>query len=307
MNRKLILAACATFAVAAPAHAQLPGGLPDLTVTAKHDTEPVVLKGSNFGTWSVPANQTVQPPLMDLVDCPPGTDTNACSHNEYADPAVDTASDSVQGAPVNQLVGYHWDLAAARFVQIPFQVDEAFTRYLSNEASGFSIYSGQDQHTTYAYDREGFRYTKSDPADPCKAVAASPAMKDPVKGLDSNDEVAFMASDAGPKAPAGAIRPAGIDRVKEITVLDPPTRAAREAPSTAAPARATGGGGRSGGGRPALRGEMGGPGRATGERGGEAAARTLTRRGPFCRPGGDQKPCRRVRVTPPLDGIYAQW
>jgi hypothetical protein len=226
MIRKLILAVGMTLALAAPAGAQLPGGLPDLTVTAKHDTEAVVLKGVDFGTWSVPANQTVQPPLMDLVDCPPGTDTNTCDHNEYADPVVDTAGDSVQGAPVNRLIGYRWDPAQSSFVQIPFQVDEAFTRYLSNEASGFSLYSGQDQHTTYAYDREGFRYTQSDPSDPCKAVAASPAMKDPVKGLDSNDEVAFMASDAGPKAPSEAIRPAGIDGVKEVTVVDPQTGAA---------------------------------------------------------------------------------
>src|SRR5205823_5715797 len=218
MIRKLILAAGTTLALAAPAHAQLPLGLPDLTVAAKHDNEPLVLKGAEFGTWSVPANQTVQPPLIDLAECPPGTDTNTCSHNEYADPAVDTASDSVQGVPVGQLLGYRWN--GRRFVQIPFQVDEVFTRYLSNEASGFSIYSGQDQHTTYAYDREGFRYTKSDPANPCHAIAASPAMKDPVKGLDSNDEIAFMAADAGPQAPAGAIRPARIASVKQVQIVD---------------------------------------------------------------------------------------
>jgi hypothetical protein len=225
MNRKLILAAAATLAaVAVPAHAQLPvPGLPDLTVTAKHDTEPIVLKGAEFGTWSVPANQTFQPPLMDLVDCPPGTDTNTCDHNEYADPAVDTASDSVQGVPTDRIIAYRWDPGTSSFVQIPFQVDEMFTRYLSNEASGFSIYSGQDQHTTYAFDREGFRYTKSDPNDPCKAVPDSPVMKDPVKGLDSNDELAFMASDAGPQAPSNAIRPAGIDSVKQIQVVDPQT------------------------------------------------------------------------------------
>ena len=224
MTRKLILAAGMTLALAVPAHAQVPG-VPDLTVAAKHDAEPIVLKGASFGTWSVPANQTFQPPLMDLADCPPGTDTNTCDHNEYADPPVDTANDAVQGEPVNQLIGYRWDPASSTFVQIPFQVDEVFTRYLSNEASGFSIYSGQDQHTTYAYDREGFRYTDSDPSDPCKAVAASQAMKDPVKGLDSNDEVAFMAGDAGPRAPSDAIRPAGIDGVKEITIADPQTGA----------------------------------------------------------------------------------
>src|SRR5215213_4220944 len=71
MIRKLILAAGTTLAFATTAHAQLPGGLPDLTVTANHDTEPIVLKGASFGTWSVPANQTFQPPLMDLADCPP--------------------------------------------------------------------------------------------------------------------------------------------------------------------------------------------------------------------------------------------
>jgi len=54
-----------TLALAAPAGAQLTLGLPDLTVTAKHDTEPVVLKGVSFGAWSVPANHTVQPPLID--------------------------------------------------------------------------------------------------------------------------------------------------------------------------------------------------------------------------------------------------
>jgi hypothetical protein len=223
MNRKLILATAATLAAAAvPAHAQLPvPGLPDLTVTAKHDTEPIVLKGVDFGTWSVPANQTFQPPLMDLVDCPPGTDTDTCDHNEYAPPAVDTANDAVQGVPVDRLIGYRWN--GTSFEQIRFQVDELFTRYLSNEASGFSIYSGQDQHTTYAFDREGFRYTKSDPSDPCHAIPASATMKDPVKGLDSNDEVAFMASDGGPQAPASAIRPAGIDGVKQVQIVDPQT------------------------------------------------------------------------------------
>src|SRR5262245_35999459 len=112
MTRKLVLAASMTLALTGTAHAQVPG-LPDLTVTAKHDAEPVVLKGASFGTWSVPANQTFQPPLMDLVDCPPGTDTNTCDHNAYADPPVDTANDAVQGEPVDQLIGYRWDPASS--------------------------------------------------------------------------------------------------------------------------------------------------------------------------------------------------
>src|SRR3712207_1511713 len=198
----------AALAFAAPATAQVV----NLTVPAARDTTPVVLSGKELGSWAVPSNQTVQPPLMDVKDCPytvnqekltddepwgqGGDNTTEAfeqncpdgydPHNHYADPAVDTA-DSGQhpaGPAVNRLLAYRWDGGAKRFAQIPFQVDEQFTRYLDNSASGFAIYSGQDQHTTYAYPREGFRYDKSDPSDPCKAVASSPAAVDPVAGLD---------------------------------------------------------------------------------------------------------------------------
>ena len=46
------------------------------------------------------------------------------------------------------------------FVQIPFQVDELAVRYLSNNASGFSVYSWSDQHPTYVFDEERFRWTE---------------------------------------------------------------------------------------------------------------------------------------------------
>src|SRR4051812_41818803 len=217
-----LLSCVVALALPASASAALP--VVDPTVPAARETEPVVLSGSALGDWSARSNQTAKLPLTDLEDCQ--SFDEQCSPNEYAPPEADTGDALGTGTPVDRLLGYRWDPAAGRFAEIPFQVDEQFTRYLSNEASGFSVYSGQDQHTTYAYDREGFRYTKSDPADPCKAVAESPVAKDPVKGLDSNDEVAFMASDAGPKAPAGAIRPAGIDGAEEITVLDPQTGSA---------------------------------------------------------------------------------
>jgi len=189
------------------------------------DTEPIVLKGSAFGSWSVPANQTVKLPLTDLA-CHVGqsdpTSTGGCPHNNYAKPEVDTSSVQPSGTPVDKLLGYRWDARHRRYVQIPFQVDEMFVRYLDNSASGFAFYSGDDQHTSYAFDREGFRYVKDGPpSDPCRAQPDSPTMKDPVKGLDSNDEVSFMASDAGPQAPSGAPLPKGIVGVKEVTVTDP--------------------------------------------------------------------------------------
>src|SRR5947208_14411730 len=96
-----------------------------------------------------------------------------------------------------------------------------FTRYLDNSASGFAIYSGEDQHTTYAFDREGFRMRKEDPANPCHALPDSATAQDPVKGLDDNDELAFMASDAGAQAPSRAQLPQGIQGVREVRVTDP--------------------------------------------------------------------------------------
>ena len=207
-------------ALAVPASADaLSLPIVDPTAPAARDTEPVVLTGSALGDWSAPANQTVKLPLTDLEDCQ--TFDEQCSSSEYAQPEVDSGDALGTGTPVDRLLGYRWDPAAKRFVQIPFQVDEQFTRYLSNSASGFSVYSGQDQHTTYAYDREGFRWRDNEPDDPCAARPDARVAKDPVAGLDDNDELAFMASDAGPQAPADATLPAGIEAARAVRVVDP--------------------------------------------------------------------------------------
>ena len=122
------------------------------------------------------------------------------------------------GSDVGTITGWRWD--GSRYVEVPFQVDEVFTRYLDNSSSGFAIYSGQDQHTTYAFEREGFRWTKGE----CIATPDSPVEKDPVPGLDTDDELVFMAADTGPAAPSGAPLPPGVTDVKKVTVIDPLTR-----------------------------------------------------------------------------------
>ncbi|HEX4978211.1 MAG TPA: Ig-like domain-containing protein, partial [Nocardioides sp.] len=96
-----------------------------------------------------------------------------------------------------------------------------FTRHLSNNVSGFAAYSNTDRHTSYAFDREGFRWTASDPSDPCLAAPATPVATDPVAGLDGDDELVFMARDAGTRAPAGAALPAGVEGAHEVAVVDP--------------------------------------------------------------------------------------
>ena len=191
----------------------------DYTKPAARDTEPVVMSGKDFAAWSARSNVTAKAPLTDLKDCQ--SFDEKCKHNNFAEPEVDSQKPAPQeGTPVGRLLGYRWDAKKHRFKQVPFQVDEVFTRYLDNSASGFSFYSGEDQHTSYAFDREGFRYTKSDPSNPCLARPDSATARDPVPGLDDNDELAFMASDAGAEAPAGAKLPKGVEEAKPVRLLD---------------------------------------------------------------------------------------
>jgi hypothetical protein len=205
------VAALSALAAAASATAQLP--TVDPTQPAARETEPVVISGQELADWSARSNTTVRLPLLDL---------GSSEHNHYAEPNADTQELAPQqGTPVERLLGYRWHPQEDRFVQIPFQVDERFVRYLSNPASGFAFYSGEDQHTTYAFDREGFRYTLSDPDNPCLARPDSPVAVDPVQGLDDNDELAFMAGDAGPAAPGDASLPSNIEAAKRIAIADP--------------------------------------------------------------------------------------
>jgi hypothetical protein len=230
-----LLAAGTVAALSAiPASAGTPGTV-DFTTPAARDTDPVVLTGKDLlagsSQWAVPENLTAEVPSKD-VTCFAQNQDVACPemYNHYEAPDADTSTvtgDAVQGTPTGKILGYKWD--GAKFVQIPFQVDEVFTRYLNNDASGFGVYSGTDKHTTYAYDREGFRYWRNGTGDDiCKATRAADDKEatDPVKGLDSNDELAFMASDAGAQAPSGAAIPGGIAGLKVVTIADPTNPAA---------------------------------------------------------------------------------
>jgi hypothetical protein len=211
------LAAVAIGATAlVPARGSTPAA--DPTVPAARDAEPVVLTGASFPKWAAPAEVTAKAPSVAGANCTSGD--NSCTHSTYEQPEVATGDKLGRGADVHKILGYRW--TGHRFVQIPFQVDEVATRYISNNASTFSFYSQTDQHPTYVFDQERFRWTKQDPANPCHAVADGPATTpDPVPGLDTNDEVAFMASDAGAAAPTGAPLPNGIVGSYRVEVRDP--------------------------------------------------------------------------------------
>ena len=223
----------------------LPGTPQDRSV------DPVILTGTQFPAWSagpevsfrepqVPTNYDVADvqgalPAALRSDCYGTTPSPNDDPDRHGDHNCNQASripfrqlPGRTGIPVERLRGYKWN--GTSFVQIPFQVDERFTRYLTNNASGFAFYSGVDQHTTYAFDREGYRFTDNDAADPCKPIPRMDSHygdqrivtePDPIVGLDDNDELAFMYRDTGEQAPSGAALPAGIEASRAVTVIDP--------------------------------------------------------------------------------------
>src|SRR6476660_42147 len=143
-------------------------GAPDPTVVAPRDAEPVVLTGASFPQWAKPAEVTAKVPTVAGASCTSGD--NTCTHNQYEKPELATGDKLGQGADVKKLLGYRWNAEHKQFEQIPFQVDEMATRYISNNASTFSVYSQTDQHPTPVFDEERFRWTKSSASDPCKAA-----------------------------------------------------------------------------------------------------------------------------------------
>ncbi|HET6909861.1 MAG TPA: hypothetical protein VFH54_11025 [Mycobacteriales bacterium] len=242
------------------------------TPTSAQDrsVDPVVLTGNEFPSWSAGPEIVAQAPGSPANSSTAGQEGNVpvgqskcykpgsnpydpkdngdhncdqgslvpSENNTVADAANGTLNTKI-GADVNRIVGYRWDSTQKAFIQFPLQVDEKFTRFISNNASGFAFYSGVDQETNYAFDREGFRYTADKVNDPnnvtTDSCAAEPApgspplnaegysaAADPVKGLDDNDEVAFMWRDAGAdQAPSGTTLPGGIVSSYQVAVADP--------------------------------------------------------------------------------------
>jgi hypothetical protein len=240
--------------------------------TPVRGVEPVVLTGSQFPTWSAGPEFTAREPMSPLnsssvnqqgsgpqqlqSDCydaqganygTPGYTDNG-DHNCYQSSRLPLRTAPVtSGADPRRILGYRWDSNSRQFLQIPFQVDQVFTRYLTNNASGFAFYSGTDASTDYAYDREGFRFLANRPAadpahpttDACQAIPFDNRAHVPTGFYDGQattpspngfhlvdkDELVFMASDAGRQAPGSARLPQGILQSYVVTVRDPATAA----------------------------------------------------------------------------------
>ena len=242
-------------------------------------TQPVVLTGQDFPTWSSGPEVTARAPQVpndygtynSQADQPSSTQSDCYSNNARPDNNGSTDASHndhncfqgsqspvrtvLKGVKPASLRGYRWD--GRGFVQIPFQVDTMWEHYLTNNASGFSFYSGADQMLTYTFDYQPFSETANPPlparcnagagaatpgcippgphqleqaAIACHAITR-PGMTDPTPDpnpfLINTDQLAFMARDAGAQAPSGTRLPAGIRSAYQVRLVDPRTQTTR--------------------------------------------------------------------------------
>jgi hypothetical protein len=242
-------------------------------------TQPVVLTGQDFPSWSSGPEVTARGPQLpndysaynsqanqpsnlqsDCYQSNPQPDVNGSTDANHGDHNCFQGSQSpirtaVKGIKPDSLRGYRWD--GRRFVQIPFEVDTKWEHYLTNNASGFSFYSGADAMLTYTFDYQPFVETSNPPlphgCDPGPGAATSgcippgpgqleraaivchaqapPGIPDPTadpnRHLINTDELAFMGRDAAAPAPSSAPLPNGIVSAYQVRLVDPSTHAAR--------------------------------------------------------------------------------
>lgn len=195
-----------------------PRSVAPLPVGVTRDAAPVVLTGKQLAELSAPA------PIPVRV-----LETDEENATEVEPP------DSSDGANVDVESIAVFSYVDGAFEEIPSQVDERFWRYLNNFGGENGAYSGYDPELTYVFDEEPVRKTAGD----CyaKFPDGEPiTTPDNIPGFDDDDEVAFMARDAGAKAPTGAKPVEGVDAY-EVAIEDPVTEAVSYAYVVSAPDR----------------------------------------------------------------------
>jgi hypothetical protein len=198
-------------------------------LAAQRGAEAVVLQGAQITAWAVPPAAGVAHPYPSgamLEQCPSPLD-QVCdpiiallrslvprgeavrdAHNGTLIYPLD--GQGLSGVPVEQIAAYAW--RDGSWIEIPLQVDERMPYFLANGNSTFSIYSGTDYELSYVWDTESWgmtqgacrrAYDTNETDDGVNEGLPAP-VADPVAGLDADDEIVFMASDAGGIAPAGS-------------------------------------------------------------------------------------------------------
>jgi hypothetical protein len=231
-----------TGAAVSSVHVASASGVP----TVVRDAAPVVLTGAQIPTWSrLPAEGLAQP-------YPSGAATTGDGARTGHNGRIVVPPDPRTGVDPNRIAAFRW--TSTGWHEVPVQVDQRFPYFLANGRSDFSTYSGTDEELSYAWNPDAHdageeawkkvfgdcsaRYANS-VAEVNAAIAAGyvnlgpqekpadylHAMADPVPTLDDDDEIALMARDAGPAAPATAGVPYGARRGQVVTITDPLTHA----------------------------------------------------------------------------------
>ena len=220
-------------------------------LAAARGSEPVVLNGAQIPGWAEPAAIGVAATYPSGTSVEPGEPNVPGSGLRSAHNGTLVVPPDAPGiTPVdpNTVAAYSW--TGTTWQQVPVQVDKMFENYLANGRSSFGIYSGTDQELTYAWASDSHdigqeswkrlfgpceaRFATS--LDEVNAAIASglvtlgagetPAdylksMTDPQASFDTDDQLSFMASDAGVQAPSGQAPPTGTADGQTVQITDP--------------------------------------------------------------------------------------
>ena len=182
---------------AAPSMATAP-----LTAAARR-AEPIVLTGKQIPQWSQAAAQGV-PNQYQVQSGSVLGDGRRDAHDGTIVIPPDPRNGT--GVDVGQMAGYAW--TGKHWREVPLQVDQKYPYFLVNGRSSFGVYSGVDMEESYAWTTESWKKT----AGTCTAQYPSGqgATASPLgHHLGDDDEISFMASDAGSQAPQGIRPPPG--------------------------------------------------------------------------------------------------
>jgi poly(3-hydroxybutyrate) depolymerase len=195
--------------------------------SAARKAEPVVLTGAQLPGWAVPAAQGIAETYPsgvggdgEPISEPMGLNKRSAHNGQLIYPAPGTEAFVPTGVPVSEIAAFrfdpgHPDADGFGYVEIPVQVDERMPYFLANAESDFSFYSGTDPELTYVWDREAWNAS----GDGCNAQYPD-ATPDPIAGIDEDDEIVFMATDAGEMNPSNSF-PANWKAVQLIALNDP--------------------------------------------------------------------------------------
>ncbi len=214
--------------VVLPGTPAVPQTAPAPSTEVDRTVEPIILQGAVLSTWSRTPAEGLGNPYPSGSNQPPAQEEVRDAHNGQLLVAPDPSGEL--GKRPERIAAFSWN--GSSFEEIPVQVDQRFPYFLANSRSSFGFYSGTDEELTYQWDEETWKKTAGDcyagyPTEDGTMYPNAPSENrsvDPVRRLDDDDEIVFMADDAGQQAAFDAVPPAGASRERqEVRLTDPLT------------------------------------------------------------------------------------